>query len=291
MYDSRRGFHETMLASPEYAEYRRCGGAEIRYGKICEAVCWCMDDCDFTECADPVKTIFKVSIEEVLAKEIEGWLKAEEGDMLVEYKDFVAAVKGGEYSFRKYTLCPKVRIKSLELGSEEVWFHKQECAYHQCSECGWDEDAKGWRLAKKWPALARVLSSTEHTVKFCQYQPMPRGINKTTKKLMFQDELVTTIGTRADFMHELTVAYYNCLPHQWNDDWLRFQRNYFPKVMTVHEMGVFTDFAAIFKHKQAFTPTCSSKYRSHLDVSVAVHSPRTETRRVFGARTEVRSDE
>ena len=206
MYDSVRGYHEHMLESQEHAEYKRCGGADIKYGKMCEAVCWCMDGCDFTECADPVKTIFKVSTE-VLASEIEGWLKEEAKDkeegteLLKEHKDFIAAVKGGEYGFSKYTLCPKVRIESLELGTEEVWFHKQECAYHQCSQCGWDDEKQCWRLVKKWHALSQILWSTEHTVEFCQYQPMPRGINKTTKKLMFEDELVTTSGTRAEFMH------------------------------------------------------------------------------------------
>jgi hypothetical protein len=99
MYDSVRGYHEHMLESQEHAEYKRCGGADIKYGKMCEAVCWCMDGCDFTECADPVKTIFKVSTE-VLASEIEGWLKEEakgkeEGTELLN--PFASAIVFGGY--------------------------------------------------------------------------------------------------------------------------------------------------------------------------------------------------
>ena len=41
-------------------------------------------------------------------------------------------------------------------------------------------------------------------------------------------------------------------------------------------MAVFTDFAAVFKHRPAFNATCGTNYRSNLDVAVAVHSPRNE---------------
>jgi hypothetical protein len=46
--------------------------------------------------------------------------------------------------------------------------------------------------------------------------------------------------------------------------------------MTKHEMGVFTDFAAVFKHRPAFNATCGTNYRSNLDVALVVHSPRNE---------------
>jgi hypothetical protein len=70
--------------------------------------------------------------------------------------------------------------------------------------------------------------------------------------------------------------------HQWQDDWTNFMRGYFPRVMTENEIGIFTGFAAIFKHRQACSATCGSNYRIHLDVAVVGHSPRNEKSKVFG---------
>jgi hypothetical protein len=91
-------------------------------------------------------------------------------------------------------------------------------------------------------------------------------------------------------MHAFGTAYYNVVPHQWNDSWLTFQRQYFPMVMSESEMGVFTDFAAVFKHRPSHNATCGTSYRSNLDVAVAVHSPRTKTVKQFG-REQTRTGE
>jgi hypothetical protein len=82
---------------------------------------------------------------------------------------------------------------------------------------------------------------------------MPRGLDKKTKKMAFEAGLVLVTGTTEELMEELAVAYYNVLPHQWQDDRTNFMRGYFPRAMTENEIGIFTDFAAIFKHRQAFS--------------------------------------
>jgi hypothetical protein len=112
-------------------------------------------------------------------------------------------------------------------------------------------------------------------------------MNKKTQKHTFEDELVTLTGTYAELMLAFSIAYYNVLPHQWNDWWLTFQRGHFPMVMTENEMGVFTDFAAVFAHRQAHTATCGTSYRSNLDVAVAVHSPQNKIVKQFGREKEV----
>ena len=95
---------------------------------------------------------------------------------------------------------------------------------------------------------------------------------------------------RSLFMLAFSIAYYNVLPHYWKDKWITFQRGYFPKVMAKYECGFFIVFAAIFKHKNPFTPTCGTCYRSNLDVALAVHSAQNEKVEVFG-RSETRTGE
>jgi hypothetical protein len=140
MYDSLRGYHAQMLESQGYAEWKRLHpGQQIHYGKFCEAKCFCMVECDFTECADPTKTIFIVLLA-VLHKLIKGLIKAGKA-----VKALVEPTKS-LYEFLQATLCPKVRCAGLELEGQEVRFYKQECGYHSCTECGWDEGSKCWRL-------------------------------------------------------------------------------------------------------------------------------------------------
>jgi hypothetical protein len=268
MYDSPRGYHTIMLESQEYAEWQRVhAGQQILYNMFTHAKCHCMVPCDFTECADPVKTIFIVLLA-VLHSQIELLVKAGH-DEFIPLQEATTSI----HHFLKLTLCPKVRCPSLDLGKEQS-FYRQECGYHSCSACGLDNEQKYWRLV---PLLkSPLLWSTTDTVEYQRYHPMPRGYNKKTQKNTSEDELVDVVGPQSEFMRAFAISYYNLVPHQWNGWWLTFQRGHFPKVMTKHEMGVFTDFAAVFKHRPAFNATCGTNYRSNLDVALVVHSPRNE---------------
>jgi len=168
MYESMRGYHELMVESQGYAEWRRLHpGQEITYGTFCKAKCFCMVDCDFTECADPINTIFMVLLA-VLHKLLGGLIKG--GVAYPGLKDLFEATVS-VHSFLQLTLCAKVRCQSLELGNERVRFHQQECCYHSCTACGWDDEQKCWRSV---PALALpVLYSATETVEYSEYHVTP----------------------------------------------------------------------------------------------------------------------
>jgi hypothetical protein len=174
MYDSLRGYHALMLESQGYAEWRRLHPKQtIEYGQFCKAKCFCMVECDFTECADPVKTIFTVLL--AVVNKLAGlFVKARTfGRKPPATLTSIHKATGSLHYFLKATLCPKVRCASLELGANEVRFYKQECGYHSCSECGWDEEKKCWPLL---PVLSDPMFwSTTETIEYQAYHPMPRG--------------------------------------------------------------------------------------------------------------------
>jgi hypothetical protein len=78
-----------------------------------------MVGCDFTECADPINTIFMVLLA-VLHKLLGGLIKG--GVVYPSLKDLFEATVS-VHGFLQLTLCAKVRCQSLELGNERVRFH------------------------------------------------------------------------------------------------------------------------------------------------------------------------